>query len=57
MRDAVDAAAAQDERRGRGTAKSCGPDAPTLAFKSGGSIRLMTVTKKPGHRGELEGNR
>ena len=30
-RDAVDALAAQDERRLRRTAKSCGPDAPTLA--------------------------
>src|SRR5712671_6879579 len=30
-RDAVDADALKDERRLRRTAKSCGPDAPTLA--------------------------
>jgi len=30
-RDAVDAALSQDERRYPWTAKSCGPDAPTLA--------------------------
>jgi len=29
-RDAVDALAAQDERRTKRTAKSCGPDIPTL---------------------------
>ena len=29
--DAVDAKATQDERREMRTAKSCGPDAPTLA--------------------------
>ena len=56
-RDAVDAGGASDEGTGLRTAKSCGPDAPTLAFKSRGSIRLMTVTIKPGHRGEREGNR
>jgi hypothetical protein len=39
------------------TAKSCGPDASTLAFKSRGGIREVTVTKEPDHRGELEGNR
>jgi hypothetical protein len=31
-RDAVDALAAQDERRKKRTVKSCGPDAPMLAF-------------------------
>jgi hypothetical protein len=30
VRDAVDACCADDERHGRRTAKSCGPDAPTL---------------------------
>ena len=30
-RDAVDASALKDERRVKRTAKSCGPDAPTLA--------------------------
>src|SRR5450756_875732 len=34
------------------TAKPCGPDAPTLAFKSRGSIHAATVARKPGHRGE-----
>jgi hypothetical protein len=29
------------------TAKSCGSDASTLAFKLRGSIREATVTKKP----------
>ena len=53
----MDAGGASDEGACLRTAKSCGPDAPTLAFKSRGSIREMTVTKKPGHRGELEGNR
>jgi hypothetical protein len=56
-RDAVDASGASDEGACLRTAKSCGPDASTLAFKSCGSIRLMTVTTKPGHRGEREGNR
>ena len=52
-----------DERRLQRTAKSCGPDAPTLAssFAEGVSaqpaadkpdIREMTVAKEPGHRGE-----
>src|ERR1700675_5206315 len=47
------------------TAKSCGPDAPTLAssFAEGKSalpgadksdIREMTVAKEPGHRGERD---
>jgi hypothetical protein len=49
------------------TAKSCGPDAPTLAsslaeFKSAQpgldkTYPLTTVAKEPGHRGEHEGNR
>jgi hypothetical protein len=41
------------------TAKSCGPDAPTLAFKLVMMLRITraTVTIKPGRRGELEGNR
>jgi hypothetical protein len=38
------------------TAKSCGPDAPTLASSSWeASFSGMTVAKKPGHRGEREG--
>jgi hypothetical protein len=66
-RDAVDADGAADERRLRWTAKSCGPDAPTLASSwrkamsalTGPTRRypLATVTNKPGHRGEREGNR
>ena len=49
------------------TAKSCGPDAPTLASSSrmfesaqpglDKTYPLTTVAKEPGHRGELEGNR
>jgi hypothetical protein len=37
------------------TAKSCGPDAPTLASSFAGSFsREATVAKEPGHRGEHE---
>ena len=54
--DAVDAGGAADESAGLRTAKSCGPDAPTLA-SSRRSNPSMTVTTKPGHRGEREGNR
>ena len=39
------------------TAKSCGPDAPTLASSFAGIFREMTVARKPGHRGEHEGSR
>jgi hypothetical protein len=46
-----------DEWRVMRTAKSCGPDASTLAFKSVEAISLMTVTKEPDHRGDHEGNR
>ena len=42
----------QDERRFERTAKPCGPDAPTLAFKSRASVREAMVTTKPGHQGE-----
>jgi hypothetical protein len=54
--DAVDAAALVDERCFSRTAKSCGPDASTPAS----SLReeaQATVTNKPDHRGEYEGNR
>jgi len=34
------------------TAKSCGPDAPTLAFKSRRSVCAAMVARKPGHQGE-----
>jgi hypothetical protein len=53
-----------DERRLLRTAKSCGPDAPTLASSSRMFYRpnravmkrypLMTVAKEPGHRGERD---
>src|SRR6476620_8874405 len=39
------------------TAKSCGPRAPTLALSFAESFREATVARKPGHRGEREGNR
>ncbi len=54
-------AVASGARRARGrmmlqrTAKSCGPDAPTLV-SSWRSNPSMTVANKPGHRGEHEGN-
>jgi hypothetical protein len=55
VRDAVDALATLDERRVRRTAKSCGPDAPTLASSSREASFLgATVARKPGHRGERE---
>ena len=55
-RDAVDAGGALTKALGLRTAKSCGPDAPTLA-SSWRDLLLTTVTTKPGHRGEHEGNR
>ncbi len=40
------------------TAKSCGPDASMVGVKlRGRKIREATVTRKPDHRGEHEGNR
>jgi len=51
--DAVDAGCAFDESAGLRTAKSCGPDAPTLA-SSVRSNPQATVANKPGHRGERE---
>ncbi len=43
----------------RRTAKSCGPDAPTLASSERQCFRiaLAMVATKPGHQGEHEGNR
>ena len=38
------------------TAKSCGPGAPTLVSSLQGDLQA-TVARKPGHRGEHEGNR
>jgi hypothetical protein len=52
-RDAMDASGALDEQRWMRTAKSCGPDASTLAS----SLRIhsqATVTKKPDRRGEYD---
>jgi hypothetical protein len=52
-RDAVDAGSASDEGVILRTAKSCGPDAPTLASSfARGNFREATVARKPGHRGE-----
>jgi hypothetical protein len=56
-RDAVDTDGAEDDRRWRWTAKSCGPDAPTLESSFVGFSCETTVAKEPGHRGEHEGNR
>jgi hypothetical protein len=39
------------------TAKSCGPDASTLASSRRKQFPPATVTRKPDHRGEREGNR
>jgi hypothetical protein len=57
-RDAVDVNGASDEGACLRTAKSCGPDASTKAFKSARETAPATVTTKPGHRTqEHEGNR
>ena len=48
-RDAVDASGASDEGACLRTAKSCGPDAPTLVSRSWSDPRT-TVANKPGHR-------
>ncbi len=52
----MDAGGAKDEGATLRTAKSCGPDAPTLA-SSWWIYPLATVANKPGHRGEREANR
>jgi len=46
------AARFEDDACGLRTAKSCGPDAPTLASSLAVMIRGATVAIKPGHRGE-----
>ena len=46
-RDAVDASLREDEPCGRRTAKSCGPDAPLLAFKSLRVFCEATVSTSP----------
>jgi hypothetical protein len=50
---------ANDERGQGRTAKSCGPDVSTLtsSWRQCLCIALTTVTKRPDHRGEREGNR
>jgi hypothetical protein len=50
-RDAVDADGADDERRNRRTAKSCGPDAPTLAS----SLREATFAGDGGKKARSPG--
>ena len=51
----MDANHATDESVCLRTAKSCGPDAPTLASSSReASFSGATVANKPGHRGERE---
>jgi hypothetical protein len=61
VRDAMDAAVSGANSTGRvmptRTAKSCGPDTPTLVSSLAEVFRGMTVAKKPGHRGEHEGSR
>ena len=55
VRDAVDAGGVLTKALILRTAKSCGPDAPTLASSSREASFLgMTVANKPGHRGERE---
>ena len=45
-------AAARETSAPMRTAKSCGPDAPTLASSS--CIARAMVARKPGHQGERE---
>jgi hypothetical protein len=49
----VDAGGAEDEGADLRTAKSCGPDTPTLV-SSWWSDPSATVARKPGHRGERD---
>jgi hypothetical protein len=58
-RDAVDAFGARDERSDKRTAKSCGPDIPTLISSGRRCFRitLAMVTKSPAHQGEREVSR
>jgi hypothetical protein len=57
-RDAVDAGGAFDERAVLRTAKSCGPDAPTLASTRDNALHCAgMVATSPVHQGEHEGNR
>jgi hypothetical protein len=57
-RDAVDAGSAFDESVASRTAKSCGPDAPTLASTRDNALHCAgMVTTSPVHQGEREGNR
>jgi hypothetical protein len=51
-RDAMDAGGATDERANLRTAKSCGPDAPTLASSWRKAFPPAMVANKPGHQGE-----
>ena len=55
-RDAMDAGHVKDEDVDARTAKSCGPDASTLAYGDNACI-APAVTRKPDHRGEHEGSR
>ena len=48
---------AADESIFSRTAKSCGPDASVVGVKLVEVTPLATVSKKPDHRGEHEGNR
>jgi hypothetical protein len=55
----MDASGAADESATLRTAKSCGPDTSMVGVKLAMMLRitLATVTTKPDHRGEYEGNR
>ena len=54
----MDANHALDESVRLRTAKSCGPDAPTLASsRREASFSAVRVARKPGHPGEREGTR
>jgi hypothetical protein len=54
VRDAVDAGMSATNDVDPRTAKSCGPDAPTLASSVRKVFPQATVANKPGHRGERD---
>jgi hypothetical protein len=57
VRDAVDALALQDEQGLRRTAKSCGPDIPTLISSFAEVSARRRWQQSPAHRGDHEGSR
>jgi hypothetical protein len=57
VRDAMDACRAKDECVAERTAKSCGPDIPTLISSLSMMIFRRWWQESPAHQGDHEGNR